>query len=75
MCCMYILHKSNTYYNLYDENSFEELGYDILSISDLGSISFLGGWDSRVGTQLNYIENGCISNQLYETLRDMFNSE
>lgn len=73
MCCLYIPHENNTYYNLYDKNIFEELEYDIRTYSDLGSISLIGDWKCRVGTQFDYIENDCISNQLYETLRDMFN--
>ena len=44
----------------------------MLNYSELGLIGLIGDWNSRVGTQLDYIESDKITNVLHRTLDDIF---
>ena len=49
ICCTYIPHEHNVYYDLYDNDLFDALLYDISDLIDQGIVIVTGDLNSRVG--------------------------
>ena len=68
----YVPHENNVFYNTYDVEMFNLIEQDVAQYSTQGSVMAMGDWNSRVGLNLDFIENDDIDNDVRNILNCIF---
>ena len=68
----YVPHENNVFYNTYDVEMFNLIEQDVAQYSTQGSVMAMGDWNSRVGLNLDFIENDDINNDVRNILNGVF---
>ena len=68
----YVPHENNVFYNTYDVEMFNLIEQDVAKYITQGSVMAMGDWNSRVGLNLDFIENDDINNEVRNILNGIF---